>query len=184
MADTDTKTKNIQPYKLEAVATLKELFETANDYIFTNYRGLTVEQITNLRNKLRENNAEYKVIKNRFAKIALNQMEKPELGDILTGPTAVALSKDETGPVAKALISFGEEFPLEIKGALIEDQLFDQDQVIEFSKLPTKSELYAKLMATMNAPIQKFASTLHAVPQKLARVLQAVAEKKEAEGQS
>lgn len=181
----ETEEKKVQPYKLEAVASLKETFEKAKDYIFTNYRGLTVEQITALRGKLRENKAEYKVIKNRFAKIALKQMSKPDLGDILVGPTAVALSLEEAGPVAKALISFGEEVPLEIKGALIEGQLYDSGQVVEFSKLPTKDELYAKLMATMLAPLQNLVFVLNAIPQKLARVLQAVADKKQAEeGQS
>jgi large subunit ribosomal protein L10 len=173
--------KKIQQYKLDAVTTLKEMFEGANDYIFTNYRGLTVEQITELRNKLREKQAEYKVVKNRFAKIALNQLEKAEgLAELLTGPTAVALSHDETGPVAKILLDFGKEAPVAIKGALIDDQVFDTGQVEEFSKLPTKDELIAKLMGTMNAPIQHLAFALNGVPEKLVRTLQAVADQKAA----
>ena len=66
--------RKLQQYKIDAVNALKEQFEQSKDYIFTDYRGLTVEQITDLRRKLREQNAEYRVVKNRFAKIALKEM--------------------------------------------------------------------------------------------------------------
>ncbi len=176
------KEKKVQPYKLEAVAELKEMFETAKDYIFTNYRGLTVDQITDLRNQLREQNAELKVIKNRFAKIAFKQMEMPELGDNLIGPTAVALSREEAGPVAKILVRFGKDAPVELKGGLIEGEVFDAEQVEAFSKLPTKIELIGKLLGTMQAPVQNLVFALNGIPVKLVRTLQAVADKKETEG--
>lgn len=182
MEATEKKEKKIQPYKLEAVSELKEMFESAKDYIFTNYRGLTVEQITSLRGKLREQNAEFKVVKNRFAKIAFEQMEKPELGDNLIGPTAIALSRDEAGPVAKTLVQFCGEAPAEIKGGLIDGEVFDGVQIEEFSKLPTKIELIAQLLGTMQAPLQNLVYVLNAVPQKLVRTLQAVADKKQSEG--
>lgn len=175
MADYVTK---INEDKTGAVGYLKEMFQQSSDYIFADYRGLTVAQITELRSRLREQNTTFRVIKNRFAKIALKDLEQPEINDILVGPTAVALPKDESGPAAKILVEFGRENPVEIKGGIINGRVFDMKQVEEFSKLPTRLELIAKLMGTMNAPIQNFVYTLNAVPQKLVRVLQAVADKK------
>jgi large subunit ribosomal protein L10 len=182
MEATENKEKKIQKYKLEAVEELKVMFETAKDYIFTNYRGLSVEQISDLRRKLREQNAEYKVVKNRFAKIAFKQMERPELGDNLIGPTAIALSREEAGPVAKTLVQFCTDAPVEIKGGLIEGEVYDSFQVEAFSKLPTKMELLAMLLGTMQAPLRNLVYTLNAIPEKLVRTLQAVADKKQSEG--
>lgn len=170
----------INDEKKGAVNSLKELLQESSDFIFTNYRGLTVSQITELRDKLREEDASFRVVKNRFAKIALKDMEQPQVDDFLTGPTAIALPKKEAGPVAKILVEFGKENPVEIKGGIINSRVFTEKEVEEFSKLPTRDELIAKLMGTMNAPIQNFVYTLNAVPQKLVRVLQAVADQKKA----
>ncbi|MFO7730853.1 MAG: 50S ribosomal protein L10 [Spirochaetia bacterium] len=168
--------------KTDAVNQLKEMFQESADYIFTNYRGLSVSQISELRNKLREEDTALRVVKNRYAKIALKELEQPEVDDLLIGPTAVALPRKEAGPAAKILVEFGKENPVEIKGGIIGGDVFDVLQMEAFSKLPTRDELIAKLMGTMNAPIQNFVYTLNAVPQKLVRVLQAVADKKQAEG--
>jgi large subunit ribosomal protein L10 len=168
--------------KTDAVNRLKEMFQESADYIFTNYRGLSVSQITELRNKLREEDTAMRVVKNRYAKIALKELEQPEVDNLLMGPTAVVLPKKEAGPAAKILVEFGKENPVAIKGGIINGNVFDEAQMEEFSKLPTRDELIAKLMGTMNAPIQNFVYTLNAVPQKLVRVLQAVADKKNEEG--
>lgn len=172
----------IQSYKTEAIESLKEEFKGAKDFIFTDYRGLTVAQITNLRDKLRKNNATLKVVKNRFAKIALKDMDKESAAEFLTGPTAIALAMGESGPVAKTILDFGEEAPIEVKGGIIENKLFSLDEIRAYSKLPTKLELIAKLMGTMKAPVQNLVFVLNAVPQKLVRTLQAVADKMKAEG--
>lgn len=175
MAEYQTKVQN---HKVEAVDALKEEFKDVNDYIFTNYRGMTVSQITELRGKLRENDAVYKVVKNRFAKIALSQMEQPAVDQHLTGPTAVALAKGESGPVAKALFELAKDFPLEIKGGIINGDVYDAAEVEAYSKLPTRDELIAKLMGTMKAPVQNVVYALDAIPTKLVRTLQAVADQK------
>jgi large subunit ribosomal protein L10 len=175
MAAYETRITNL---KLEAVDSLKHEFQGVNDYIFTNYRGLTVAQITELRDKLRVENAVYRVIKNRFAKIALKDMEQPEVDDHLTGPTAVALAKGESGSVAKILFEMAKDLPLEVKGAIINGNVFDAKQVEAYSKLPTRDELLASLMGTMKAPVQNVVHVLNAIPSKLVRTLQAVADKK------
>lgn len=168
----------MQPAKVKALDDLKETFTGVKDIIFTDYRGLTVEQITELRNKLREEQAVYKVVKNRFTKIVLKDLEMPNVDAQLVGPTAVALAKDESGPVAKVLFEAAKQMPVEVKGGIIDGNVFDTAQVEAFSRLPTKLDLIAMLMSAMNAPLQNFVGTLNAIPSQLVRVLQAVADKK------
>jgi large subunit ribosomal protein L10 len=167
----------IQDHKVRAIDEVKGNLENIKDIIFTDYRGLTVEKITELRSKLRAQEAVYKVVKNRFTKIALKQLNRPDVGDQLIGPTAVALVSNEAGPVAKELVDFAKNGVLVIKGGIIDGNVFDAAQIVEFSKLPTKPELIAKLMSTMNAPLQNMVYILNAVPQKLVRTLQAIADK-------
>lgn len=172
-------TVKIQPEKVEAINELKSEFEGVDNFIFTDYRGLTVEQITELRNKLREAGATYRVVKNRFAKIALRELEKPEVGDMLVGPTAVVVSGEEAGAAAKELFAFAKDAPVEVKGGIIAGDVFDSAEMEAYSKLPSKLELIAKLMGTMNAPVQNLVYILNAVPEKFVRTLQAVADDKE-----
>ncbi|MDC7228173.1 MAG: 50S ribosomal protein L10 [Spirochaetales bacterium] len=172
-------TVKIQPEKVEAINALKADFEGVDNFIFTDYRGLTVEQITELRSKLRETGASYKVVKNRFAKIALEELEKPEVGDMLVGPTAVVISGEEAGAAAKELFAFAKDAPVEIKGGIIGGDVFDNKEMEAYSKLPSKTELIAKLMGTMNAPVQNLVYILNAVPEKFVRTLKAYADSKE-----
>lgn len=178
MAEYTTK---LQQFKIDAIDSLKSDFESAKDCIFADYRGLNVEEITSLRNKLRENGALFKVVKNRYVKIALRDLEMPEVSDQLLGPTAMTLTTLEAGPAAKVLVEYSGNTSLSIKGGIIDGQVFDGDQVKQFSMLPTKNELLSMLMSAMNGPVQNFLYALQAVPQKLVRTLKAVADKKESE---
>lgn len=175
MSEYQTK---IQPEKSEAIKSLKDDFQEVKDFIFTDYRGLTVEQITELRTKLRANNATYKVVKNRFAKIALSDLEKADAGKYLVGPTAVALSANDTSEVAKTLLEFAKNSPMEVKGGIVDGFVFNAAQIEALSKLPTRMELIASLMGTMMAPVQNVVYLLNAIPTKLVRTLQAVADAK------
>lgn len=172
----------VQDHKVEALEAIKAKFSENADFIFTDYRGLTVEQITALRGKLREKQAEYKVVKNRYAKLAFHQMEMPDdVAALLVGPTALALLKEDASGVAKILFEFARETPVEVKGALVNGRVFDAAQTEALSKLPTREQLLAQLMGTMQAPLQNFVYALNGVTTKLVRTLQAVADKK-AEG--
>lgn len=165
------KAKKMQAAKTAAIADIKARFETANDYIFTEYRGLTVAQITDLRRRLRVKGCSYKVVKNNFARIAFEEMKAGDVSSYLVGPTAVALAGDESNTVAKILFDFAKETPaLVVKGALIDGEIYDAAKISAFSKLPGKKELISMLMSVMNATTSK-----------LARTLQAVADKKAAE---
>ena len=168
----------VQQHKVDALEAIKSKLEENSDYIFTDYRGLTVDQITELRRKLREKEAEYKVVKNRYAKLAFQQMETPDVADLLVGPTALALLKDDPSAIAKILVDYAREAPVEVKGALVDGRVFDGPQTVELSKLPGRDQLLAQLMSTMNAPVQNLVYAMNGVTQKLVRVLQAVADKK------
>lgn len=152
----------ITPAKEDAVKALREEFEGYNGYIFTDYRGMSVAQITELRNNLRKNDAQYRVVKNRYAKIAFKDLGKTGAEEKMIGPTAVALAKgDESNIVAKALFeAIKNGAPMQVKGAIIDGKVMDAATVEALSKLPTKLELIASLMGTMKAPVQKLAATL------------------------
>ncbi|NLK05305.1 MAG: 50S ribosomal protein L10 [Spirochaetales bacterium] len=162
----DYKTR-ITPAKEEAVKQLKDEFSQYTGYIFTDYRGMTVEQITNLRRTLMKKDAAYRVVKNRFAKIALTELNN-QADEQLVGPTAIALVRgDEANIIAKDLFAIGKEgAPLKVKGAMLDGKFFSPEEVEAFSKLPTKLELIASLMGTMKAPVQKLAATLLAYVEK------------------
>jgi large subunit ribosomal protein L10 len=171
--------KKIQESKTKAIGALKESFGTGNDFIFTDYRGLTVEQITNLRKNLRAKEVEYKVVKNNFARIAFEQLSAPDLSSYFVGPTAVAISPKDSNEVAKILFDFVKEAPvLKIKGALVEGTVYNAAQTEAYSKLPGKLELISMLMSVMNGPARNLAAALNDVPARLVRPIKAVADKK------
>lgn len=178
MAEYTTK---LQQYKLDAVEALKNDFKSAKDCILADYRGLNVEQITALRNRLRESGARFKVVKNRYVKIAMHDLKMPEMADQLVGPTAMTLTTSDSGTAAKVLVEFSSDTALTLKGGIIDGKVFDGEQIKEYSRLPSKKELLSMLMSAMNGPVQGLLYALQAVPQKLVRTLQAIAEKKEAE---
>jgi len=156
--------KKMQAAKTAAIADIKTRFESVPDYIFTEYRGLTVSQITELRTKLREKGCAYKVVKNNFARIAFEELKAPDVSSFLVGPTAVALSSEETNTIAKVLFDFAKEAPaLVVKGALVDGEIFDAAKIEQFSKLPGRNDLIAMLMSTMQAATSKFVRTLQAV---------------------
>ena len=166
------KAKKIQPAKAEAIENAKKVLGEYNDFIFADYRGLTVEQITTLRDKLREKNAVLKVMKNNFARIAFEDMKVENVADYLKGPTVIAMAKEDANEVAKVLFDFAKDAPtLTVKGAYVEKEVYDAAKIEAFSKVPGKKQLIAMLMSAMNGPVQKLAATL-----------QAYVDKKQAEG--
>ena len=146
--------------------------ESSASFILFDYRGLTVEQITDLRGKLREKNAVLKVVKNNFAKIAFDDMKVENVADYLKGPTVIAMVNEDSNEVAKVLFDFAKDAPaLNVKGASIGKEIYDQAKIEAYSKVPGKKQLYSMLMSAMNGPVRQLAATI-----------KAYAEKKEAEG--
>lgn len=160
--------KKIQPAKTEAIEAAKKTLGEYNDFIFTEYRGMTVEQITRLRDKLREKDSAVKVIKNNFARIAFEGMDITNVSDYLKGPTAIAMAKQDSNETAKILYDFAQEVPaLKIKGALVNKEIYDAAKTEAYSKVPGKKQLIAMLMSAINGPAQKLAATLQAYVEKL-----------------
>ena len=171
--------KKIQENKTKAIGALKESLSAAPDFIFTDYRGLTVEQITNLRKQLRAKGVAYTVVKNNFARIAFEQMQTPNVSSYLVGPTAVAITPRDPNEVAKIFFDFLKEVPaLKVKGSLISGTVYNLAQTEAFSKLPGKLELISMLMSVMNGPARNLAAALNDVPARLVRTIKAIADKK------
>ena len=162
------RAKAFQPAKTKGTAEAKEVLQSYNDYIFADYRGLTVEQLSQLRKQLREKECEFKVVKNNFARVAFEEMEITSVSDYLAGPTAIALVKQDANEAAKVLFDFAKDAPaLQVKGALVEKEIYDKDKIEAFSKLPGKKQLIAMIASTINAPVQKLAATLQAYVDKM-----------------
>ena len=158
----------ITPAKEIAVKELRDEFTQYSGFIFTDYRGMTVEQITKLRKDLLTNDGAYRVVKNRFAKLAMRDLGLGIEDDIFVGPTAIAMSKgDNASEVAKSVFSAKKDgAPMVIKCAKIDAQLFSALEIEAFSKLPGRLELISILMGTMKAPVQKLAATMLAYVEK------------------
>ncbi len=157
------KAKKIQSEKAAAIENAQKMFSEYKDYIFADYRGLTVEQITSLRDKLREKDASFKVIKNNFARIAFENMKIDSVADYLKGPTAITMAKEDSNEVAKVLFDFAKDVPaLNVKGAFVENSIYDAEKIEAFSKVPGKKQLIAMLMSTINGPARQLAATLQA----------------------
>jgi large subunit ribosomal protein L10 len=170
--------KKIQESKTGAIRELKEIFGISRDFIFTDYRGLTVEQITELRTRLRTKEVHYKVVKNNFARIAFEELKAPDVSSYLVGPTAVAVAPRDSNEAAKILLDFTREAPaLHVKGALVGDSIYDAAQTEAFSKLPGKLELISMLMSVMNGSTRNLAAALNDIPARLVRAVKAVGEK-------
>lgn len=174
--------KKIQDAKVSSIGALKEAFGAVPDFIFADYRGLTVEQITALRRQLRAKDARFKVVKNNFARLAFEQLSAPDVASYLVGPTAVAISPKDSNEVAKILFDFAREVPaLKVKGGLVGDTVYDAGQVEAFSRLPGRLELISMLMSVMNGPVRNLAGALNDVNARLVRTIKAIGDRK-AEG--
>ena len=166
--------------KTEAVAALNATFNEAAVVVVTRNLGLTVAQSTDLRLKMREAGAGYKVAKNRLAKIALNDTQYSPLSDLLTGPTAIATSGDPVA-AAKVAVEFAKtNDKLEIVGGAMGSTVLDVEGVKALASMPSLDELRAKLIGLVQAPATKVAQVVVAPAGKLARVFGAYAAKEAA----
>jgi large subunit ribosomal protein L10 len=172
----------IQDAKTASIKELKDDFSSSKDFIFTDYRGLTVGQITALRKQLRDKDVRYRVIKNNFARIAFEQLSAPSgVAEYLAGPTAVAIAPRDSNEVAKILVQFAEENPvLKVKGALIGDSVYTAQETLAFSKLPGRLELISMLMSVLNGPARNLVGALNDIPARTVRAIKAVGDQKQA----
>jgi large subunit ribosomal protein L10 len=170
--------KKVQQYKMDAVTKLKEQFSASPDLIFSDFRGLTFPQMTDLRAKLTEKSTAYRVVRNTFTRIAMKEIGLPDASAMLEGPTALAFLGKDPSPAAKVMIDFTKTAPLTIKGGVIDGKLFTSKDIEALSRLPGRLDLLAMLMGTMNAPLRNMMYAMNGVASKLVRTLAAVADKK------
>lgn len=170
--------------KKQQVSEMVDKFQRAASGVLVDYRGLTVEEDTKLRAELRKAGVEYAVVKNTLTRFAANEVGFNEFDPILNGPTALAMSYTDAVAPAKVLVEYGKKNEnLEIKGGFIEGKVVSVAEISELASLPSKEVLVAKLLGSMNSPIQGFASVLNGTLSGFVRALQAVADKKAAAGE-
>ena len=150
--------------KQEEVKELADKFKTAKIVLLTDYRGINVTDVTNLRNDLRNAKAEYKVIKNNIVKRALEANGESGLDAVLEGPTAVIYTDEEYLEPLKAIYKFAKENEFyKIKGGMIEGKVMTTEELVTLAKLPSRQELIAKLAGALLGNITKLAATLDQV---------------------
>ena len=166
--------------KEELVATMRSTFEDSGAVVVTQYSGLTVAQITDLRTKMREVGAEFKVTKNRLTRLALEGTAYEGLSDTFTGPTAIAFANDPVG-VAKVAVDYAKKNDkLVLIGGGMPGTVLDADGVKSLAAMPSLDESRAKLVGLLQAPASKIAAVLQAPAGQLARVFGAYSDKGEA----
>jgi len=150
--------------KEEEVAKLAEKFKTSNLILLTDYRGITVDSVTALRNTLRDTNAEYKVIKNNIVRRALETNGETSLDEALEGPTAVITTEGEYLDPLKAIYNFSKDNDFyKIKGGIVEGKVLSVEELITLAKLPSRQELLGMLAGGLLGTISKLAVGLNEV---------------------
>lgn len=169
--------------KRELVAELHDKFSRSKIVIVTDYKGLDVAGMMELRTKLREVGVEYKVVKNTLLTLASKETDAEKIRDSFKGTTAVALSYDDPVAPAKVLTEFAKKNEkLEIRLGVMGDTVMDLNQIKALSSLPSREVLLAQLLSAMNGVATSFVRVLNAVPQSLLYALVAVKDKKAQEG--
>ena len=163
------------------VSDLRDLAQGSKGAILTDYRGLTVAQVTRLRLKLRESDAEYHIVKNTLYKVALGKdTVSPELEKLLTGPTAILFAKSDVVAPTKAILDFLRDLKnpdIKVKGGFIDGKIYSIDQVTALSKLPSREQIIATLIGTLDGPAANFVGTLDNIIGSFVRTIQAIADK-------
>jgi large subunit ribosomal protein L10 len=164
--------------KVAAVAEITERFQGSSGAVLTEYRGLTVAQIGELRRSLGEN-ATFAVVKNTLTKIAATEAGvAAELNDLLTGPSAIAFVSGDVVEAAKGLRDFSRANPfLVIKGGVLDGKAMTPDEIVKLADLEPREVLLAKLAGAMKASMAGAAATFAALPTQMARLLAALEEK-------
>jgi large subunit ribosomal protein L10 len=168
--------------KAEQVDLLTEKLKKAKVAVLTDYRGLTVSQIQDLRGKLRGGDVEYRVVKNTLARRAAEAAGVKALESELEGPVAIAFGYDELSTPAKLLNEWvrATRLKLDIKGGLVEGRVFSPDQVKQLADLPSRETLIAQLLGTLQSPVAQLVGIMETPVQQLIGVLNAYKTKLEA----
>lgn len=173
--------KSPRPEKTAIVDEIKELFDTSQAAVFTEYRGLTVAQLAELRAELRSNGTEYKVYKNTLVRRAATDSGYA-IDDVLVGPVAVAFAKKDAAAAAKTLNTFSQaNEALILKGGVLGASVMSADDIRALAKLPSRDVLLAQIAGTIQSPLTKSAGLFQAFTRNAAYAFKALADKKSSE---
>jgi large subunit ribosomal protein L10 len=173
-----------RPEKVAAVKEISERFSNSEAALLTEYRGLTVSQMAEVRQALREADADtdYKVSKNSLARIAVKDLGLDDLIELLVGPTAIAYVTGDAAAAAKAIDTVAKKYPvLKVKGGLLAGKFISAEQATELAKLEPRETQLAKMAMMMNQPAQLTVNVLAALLRDLGSMLVQVASQKESD---
>jgi large subunit ribosomal protein L10 len=169
-----------RPEKEKVVEALHDKFSRARTVLLTDYRGLNMTAMTELRSQLREASVEYRVVKNTLMSRAADGTDMTLLKEHFVGPCALALSYEDPVAPAKVLVKFSEgNAALEVKAGIVEGKVVDSSGIKRLSSLPSQEILLTQLLMLMNAPIANLVTVLSGVLTKFMGVLEAIKQQKE-----
>src|SRR3954470_15234116 len=175
--------ENPRPEKVAVVTEVRERFESADAALLTEYRGLNVKALADLRRQLRPAGAEYKVYKNTLVRFAAHELGAGELESLLTGPTAITFVRGDAAAAAKTLRDYARTNQnLMLKGGLLGGKVLSAGDVQALADLPPRDVLLAQLAGAFQAPLVKLAGLLQALPRNFAYGLQALIDQRGADG--
>ena len=155
--------------KRDFVLELEDVYKQSGSVIVTHYHGLTVKQLTSLRRDLRAQDAKFKIVKNTLSKIAADKADIGSIATLLSGPTAIAYSKDPLA-AAKTVVKFAKtNEQLKIIGGIVNHQVFNTQEIQLLAELPSLDELRSKIISLLEAPATKIVGVLKAPASKFAR---------------
>lgn len=169
-----------RPEKVAAVESVAEVFKEARSVVLNDFTGLDVAKISELRRLCRENNIEYRVIKNTLAKLSVRDTDAAELEGHFEGPTALAISMTTENEAAKVLADFAKENDLpKFKAAYVDGNVIDATGVLALSKMPSKNEMLSMLLSGIKGPANGVVAVLQGPLRNLVSVLNQIKEQQE-----
>jgi large subunit ribosomal protein L10 len=167
------------------IAEVEQLFANTENLFVSDYRGLTVAELAELRGKLRESGARFKIVKNTLGGIAADKSGRAPVKELLSGPTGVTFCGDDLVGAAKALSDFAKTHPqLEVRGGLLDASLIGAADVKALASLPSRDVLIAQLVGTMAAPMTGLVTVLQGTISGFVRALDQVAQQRAAAGEA
>ena len=160
----------------------KELLAQSQGIILTDYRGMRVQEMQQMRRSVRDAECDVHVVKNRLMKLALTDADLTVPDEWLIGPTAIAFCRSDVPPVAKMLTELSDDVSLAIKGGILEAEILSTEQVDALAKLPSREVLLANVLGTINAPATQMAGVVASGIRQVLNVLQAYVDKMEEQG--
>ncbi len=173
---------NPRPEKVAVVNEVRERMEAADGALLTEYRGLTVAELAQLRRELVAAGGDYKVYKNTLVRLAVAGTPREGVSDMLTGPTAIAFVQGDVSAVAKALRDFARANPnLVVKGGVVGSAVMSAADITVLADLPSRDTLLAQFAGALSAPLQQLAGLMQALPRSLAYGISALLDQRRAE---